>query len=160
MEARPAPLAGGRRQPSLPVRLDTGCSRRADSHRDSQSGQSPRRSSNQGTSAAAAGTGCTAHSHSGSLSWIARACCLTAAAACSLNWRGRQHLKLHRCAAHTNQDSGCDNSLVGCQTESQSFAPQAHGALTLVQGPLLQPLIWELNKPTAPTPTGGGAVSH
>lgn len=133
-----------------PGRLDTGCSHTADRCKCSQSGQSPKRSSSQDTSAAG-GTGCS-RSHFCILSWTAQAWRLTAAAACSLNWREPKGLKLHGWAADTQKGGGCDHSLVCRQTESQSFSAQSHSALTLLQGPLLQPLIWELNKPTAPAP--------
>lgn len=138
------------RRPVSPVRLDTGCNHTSDSCKDSQTGQSPRRSSSRDTSVAG-GTGCTGHSHSCTLNRTARAWRPTAAAACSLNWREPKRLKLHRCAADTHKAGrGCDHSLVCGQTESQSFSTQSHSTLTLLQGPLLQPLVRELNKPAAP----------
>lgn len=132
----------------LPVRLGTGCNRTSD-RKHSRSGRSPRRGSSQGTSA---GTGCTGRSRSCSLSWTAQPWSLTAVGVCSLNLRGREGLKPHL-VLQTHQMFGlCLHSLVGRQTEPQSFATQPHSTLTLLQCPLLQSLVWELNKATAPNP--------
>ncbi|PWA19887.1 hypothetical protein CCH79_00019497, partial [Gambusia affinis] len=41
------------------------------------------------------------------------------------------------------------------------FAPESHSTLTLIQCPLLKPLIWELNKATAPeTSFSSGLIRH
>lgn len=75
---------------SLPVVGDTVYNHTADrrSHNRLQSDRSPRMSNTQDQPAA--GTGCTAHSCFCIPSWTATICALTAAAACSLNSRGRK----------------------------------------------------------------------
>lgn len=74
---------------------DTGCNHTADNcrHKLLQSGRSPMESNTQDRPAVAGGTGCTGHSRFCMLSWTAMICALTAvaaAAACSLNSRGRK----------------------------------------------------------------------
>lgn len=81
----------------LPVVGDTGCSHTADNcrHKLLQSGRSPMESNTQNRPAAAGGTGCTGRSRFCMLSWTAMIYGLTAvaaAAACSLNSRGRKQL--------------------------------------------------------------------
>ena len=51
-----------------------------------------------------------------------------------------------------------EDSLVSSQAQSERFAAQSHGALTLLQRPLLQPLIWELDEATAPAGRHTGSV--
>lgn len=80
-----------------PVVEDTGYSHTADNcnHKLLQSGRSPTESNTQNRPAAAGGTGCTGHSRFYTLSRTAMICGLTAAAAaaaCSLNSRGREQL--------------------------------------------------------------------
>lgn len=89
-------LAAEREHP--PVVEDTGYSHTADNckHKLLQSGRSPMESNTQNRPAAAGGTGCTGHSRFCMLSRTAMIYGLTAvaaaAAACSLNSRGREQL--------------------------------------------------------------------
>lgn len=122
---------------------DTDCNHTADSCKCNQSGHSPMMSNIQDRPAAAGGTGCTGHSHFCILSWSAMIWALTAAAAaaCSVNFRGRSHLELKSTLYCFVLDTNikkklaevCKNSLVSSKTESQRFTPQSHSTLALLQ---------------------------